>query len=100
MARIIENDGFSSVYLGALRRLVEFLEPTRNKNGNLYRNKARWKVSPWWENFLQHAEKVKIGSDDIRSVSFSDLLTWIRVAVVPSLKLLEQIGKKRKFNIY
>lgn len=100
VARIIENGGFSSVYLGALRGLVEFLEPTRNKNGNLYRNKARWKVSPWWENFLQHAEKVKIGSDDIRSVSFSDLLSWIRVAVVPSLKLLEEIGKKRKFNIY
>ena len=83
-----------------LRDLIEFLDPTKNGNGNLYRNKAKWRVCPWWEHFLAHAEKVKIGSDVERDVTLSDLLKWVRVSVVPSLRLLEQIGLERNFDIY
>lgn len=100
VAKIIEENSVASVYLGVLRGLVEFLNPTKNENGNLYRNKAKWRVCPWWEHFLKHAEKVKVGSDVERDVTLSDLLKWIRVSVVPSLRLLEQIGLNRGFDIY
>lgn len=100
VAQILEQNSVSKVYLGVLRNLVEFLNPTRNRNGNLYRNKDKWRVCPWWEHFLAHAEKVKIGSDVERDVTLSDLLKWVRVSVVPSLRLLEQIGLERNFDIY
>ena len=100
VAKVNQENSFIKVYLGVLRDLIEFLDPTKNGNGNLYRNKAKWRVCPWWEHFLAHAEKVKIGSDVERDVTLSDLLKWVRVSVVPSLRLLEQIGLERNFDIY
>ena len=35
-----------------------------------------------------------------RDVMLGDLLEWLRVAVLPSLALLEMIGDERGFDIY
>lgn len=35
-----------------------------------------------------------------RDVMLGDLLEWLRVAVLPSLSLLEMIGEERGFDIY
>ena len=83
-----------------MRNLIEFLNPTKNQAGNLYKNKDKWAVCKWWRDFLKDAEKVKIGSDAVRDVSFSELLAWLRVSVVPSLRLMEQIGLERGFDFY
>lgn len=96
----IKANSIGEIYFGVLRSLVEFLNPTKNQNGNYYRNKDKWQVCPWWENFLRHAKKVKVGSDVEKLVSIADLLQWIRTAVAPSLRLLEQIGLERDFDIY
>ena len=100
--QFIENGSLGAVYFGVLRGLVEFLNPTKNSKGNYYRNKDKWQVCPWWSNFLRHAEKVKVGSDEQRTVSVAELLQWIRIYVTPSLRLLEQVGlsRNRKFDIY
>lgn len=98
--KIIEANRFAPVYLGVLRSIVEFLNPTRNSDGKILKNKNSWRVCPWWSVFLQECEAVKIGSDDIRQVELGDLLNWIRVAVVPSLRLLEKIGLDQGFDIY
>ena len=98
--KILVVNEFSSVYLGILRSTVEFLNPTRNSKGQILKNKDSWKVCPWWERFLQDCESVRVGSDDIRQIELADLLTWVRIAVVPSLRLLEQIGLDRNFDIY
>ena len=98
--KILETGSVSKVYLGVLRNLVEFLNPTKNKAGNIYKNKDKWQVCKWWRDFLSDAEKVKIGSDAVRDVSLAELLSWIRTAVVPSLRLLEEIGDNRGFDIY
>ena len=102
IAKIIEAGNFGEVYFGVLRKLVEFLNPKRNKNGKVYSNKDYWPVCDWWENFLQGAKAVSVGSDDIRTIELADLLKFIRVQVVPSLRLLEQLGKHTdpKFDIY
>lgn len=100
ITKIIEAGKFSPVYLGILRSTLEFLNPVRNSKGQILKNKHIWKVCPWWENFLQECEAVKIGSDDVRQVELADLLNWVRIAVVPSLRLLEQIGLDHGFDIY
>lgn len=97
---ILKTGSVASVYLGVLRNLIEFLNPTKNQAGNLYKNKDKWTVCKWWCDFLKDAEKVKIGSDAVRDVSFSELLAWLRVSVVPSLRLMEQIGLERGFDFY
>ena len=98
--QILETGSVSKVYLGVLRNLVEFLNPTKNEAGNVYKNKDKWQVCKWWRDFLSDVEKVKIGSDAVRDVSLAELLSWIRTAVVPSLRLLEKIGDNRGFDIY
>ena len=98
--QFIENGSLGIVYFGVLRSLVEFLNPKKNSRGNYYRNKDKWQVCPWWSNFLRHAKKVRVGSDAQREVSFSDLLFWIRTSVVPSLRLLEQVGLEKNFDVY
>lgn len=97
---ILKEGSVACVYLGVLRNLIEFLNPTKNQAGNLYKNKDKWAVCKWWRDFLKDAEKVKIGSDAVRDVSFSELLAWLRVSVVPSLRLMEQIGLERGFDFY
>lgn len=100
--KIIQTGSFGEVYFGVLRSIVEFLNPKRGKNGKVYSNKYYWRVCPWWEKFLQYAKTVRVGSDDVRTIEFADLLRYIRVQVVPSLRLLEQLGKHTdpKFDIY
>lgn len=100
VAKIVEEQSFGRVYFGILRGLIEFLNPTRNGNGNLYKNKDNWRVCPWWEKFLQHAEKVQIGSDASRDISLADTLAWLRTSVLPSLRMVEQIGLDHGFDIY
>lgn len=100
--KIIEADGFGEVYFGVLRSIVEFLNPKRGKNGKVYDNKDFWSVCPWWEKFLRHTKTVRVGSDELRTVELADLLKYIRIQVVPSLRLLEQLGQHTnpKFDIY
>ena len=98
--KLLEVGSVGKVYFGVLRRLVEFLNPTKNGEGNIFKNKDNWRVCPWWDKFLKKTESVRIGSDVDRDLNFADLLAWIRRAVVPSLRLLEQIGDERGFNIY
>lgn len=97
---ILQAKSFGKVYFGILRNLVEFVNPTKNANGNLYRNKNNWKICPWWADFLQNAEKVKIGSDASRETNLPELLEWLRTSVLPSLRLIEQIGLENNFDIY
>ena len=63
------------------------------------KNKARWYKTRWWEKFLEYDEKIDFGIAE-RDVMLGGLLNWIKVSVLPSLSLLEQIGLERGFNIY
>lgn len=98
--RILEARSFGKIYFGILRNLVEFVNPTKNQNGNLYRNKNKWKVCRWWSDFLQNAEKVKIGSDATRETNIPETLEWLRVSVLPSLRLIEQVCLEHGWDFY
>lgn len=98
---LMVNDGqtIGSVFMDSMRDIVEFLEPTKTQEKEIHKNKNRWKVSPWWSKFLDGAGKVKLGEPE-RDLDLGGLLRWLRVSVVPALKLLELLGQEKDFDIY
>lgn len=91
---VMANGEFGETYMAVMRNVLEFLDrPKRIKNKN------RWPVVSWWKDFLAGAGKSKLG-DPERDLDLGRLLRWIRVAVVPSLHLLEDLGKQKHFDIY
>ena len=62
-------------------------------------NKNRWYKTRWWEKFLEYDETIDFSLAE-RDVDLGELLEWLRVAVLPSLSLLEKIGDERGFDIY
>ena len=85
--------------MDTMRDIVEFLEPTKTQAKEIQQNKNRWKVCSWWENFLDGAGKVDLGNPE-KDLDFGRLLQWLRVSVVPSLKMLEELGEEKGFDIY
>lgn len=98
---LMVDDGqtIGSVYMDTMRDIVEFLEPTKTQAKAIHQNKSRWKVSKWWQDFLNGAEKVELGEPE-RDLDLGGLLRWLRVSVVPALKLLEELGEEKKFDIH
>lgn len=95
----IEGQTIGSVFMETMRDIVQFLNPTKTEANEVQQNRSRWKLSPFWEKFLDGAGKVDLG-DPERDLDLGRLLKWLRVAVVPSLKLLEELGNEKGFDIY
>lgn len=97
--KIQDTGSFGEAYLGVMRTTIEFLVPKKTQSGKKYKDKNKWKVCSWWQRFLNDTEKVKLG-DAERDVDLAGLLNWMRVEVVPSLRLLEKLGVEKGFDIY
>lgn len=82
-----------------MRTIVEFLEPTVKQKTAKEQHRERRKVCDWWEEFLSFDEKYTFVSAE-RDVNLSSLLNWLKISVIPSLKLLEVLGEIKGFNIY
>ena len=94
IARILGGESFGMIYKGLMRNAIEFLKVNRSN-----KNKNYWEVCDWWEQFLEGAEKCSLAEPE-RDLDLGRLLRWIRVSVVPSLHLLDEIGQKKGFDIY
>ena len=92
--RFLEGEVVDMIFKSTLRNLLEILTP---KPGDT--NKSRWYKTSWWEKFLEYDEAMDFGIAE-RDVMLGELLEWLRVAVLPSLSLLEEIGSERGFDIY
>lgn len=92
--QFLTGDKVDKIFKMSLRNLLEILTPRRGDA-----NKNRWYKTKWWEKFLAYDETMDFSLAE-RDVMLGDLLEWLRVAVLPSLGLLEQIGDERGFNIY
>ena len=88
------GDKIDKIFKTSLRNLLEILTPKRGDT-----NKNRWYKTKWWEKFLEYDETIDFSLAE-RDVMLGDLLEWLRVAVLPSLSLLEIIGNERGFDIY
>lgn len=82
------------VFMGTLRNLLEILTP-RGKDTN----KTRWFKTKWWQEFLDDGAEMSFGQPE-RDVMLGSLLGWFKVSVLPSLALLEKLGKEKGFDIY
>lgn len=89
---ILNGESVDKIFKSSLRNLLEILTP-RGKNKN------RWYKTKWWEDFLKYDEKKSFDLPN-RDVMLAETLEWLRVAVLPSLNVMEKIGKERGFDIY
>lgn len=92
VADILNGESIDKIFKISLRNLLEILTP-RGKNKN------RWYKTKWWEDFLKYDEKKGFDLPN-RDVMLAETLEWLRVAVLPSLNVMEKIGKERGFDIY
>lgn len=89
---ILNGESIDKIFKASLRNLLEILTP-RGKNKN------RWYKTKWWEDFLQYDERKGFDLPE-RDVMLAETLEWLRVAVLPTLNVMEKIGKERGFDIY
>jgi phage replication initiation protein len=92
--RFLEGEKIDKIFKTSLRNLLEILTP---RHGDT--NKNRWYKTKWWEKFLAYDETMDFSLAE-RDVMLGDLLEWLRIAVLPSLALLEKVGEERGFDIY
>lgn len=93
LSRTTENP-ISEAYYSVLRDTVDFLVPTKDKKGNVYKNKAKWKTSPKYLDFLQNARSAKLEDPD-RLYDLGTVLEWIKYSVTPTLEMCDEIFKGR-----
>lgn len=92
VADILNGESIDKIFKISLRNLLEILTP-RGKNKN------RWYKTKWWEDFLKYDERKGFDLPN-RDVMLAETLEWLRVAVLPTLNVMEKIGKERGFDIY
>lgn len=95
VSKIVEDgQSISSVYMETARDIVEFL--VKNKN---QKNKSRWKVCKWWNDFLDGAEKARLG-DPEKDVDLGRMLRWLRISVLPALHLMDEIFSEQGIDFF
>lgn len=92
--QFLAGEKIDKIFKTSLRNLLEILTPRRGDT-----NKNRWYKTKWWEKFLAYDETMDFSLAE-RDVMLGDLLEWLRVAVLPSLALLEKVGDDRGFDVY
>ena len=90
---LMQCGSLSKVAFGILREIIDFKTPTKNKYGQIYSSKQRWKTVRWWEAFLQQTEKAKLIEPE-KIYDLGSALRWVRIAVVPTLQVLQEIFEK------
>lgn len=91
---ILNGESIDKIFKTSLRNLLEILTPRGTDT-----NKNRWYKTKWWEDFLQYDERKGFDLPE-RDVMLAETLEWLRVAVLPSLNVMEKIGQERGFDIY
>lgn len=77
---------FAELYLKVLAGLIRFVDRGSDKN------KARWKTSEFWSDFIKGSEGVKLKSKNL-DPSLDKTIKWIDESVMTSLQLLAEVAK-------
>lgn len=94
-----ENNPIAEAYYRVLRDTIDFLVPTKGKDGKIYKNKARWKSSPKWLSFLQNSRKA-ILENPSSIYDLGSVHDWILYQVMPTVQMLQEIYKARGLDFY
>lgn len=83
---------FGKLYLEVLAGLIRFVDRGADTN------KARWKTSEFWNNFIKGSEGVKLESKNL-DPSLDKTIKWIDESVLGSLQLLIEVAKKGDLDL-
>lgn len=87
--QIVSGVPIDKVFKTSLRDLLELYTPRKDK----------WYKAKFWEDFLKYDEALTFGNPE-RDVMLGDVLEWLKVAVAPTLGILEEVGRDKGFDIY
>lgn len=92
--QVLGGMSFGMLYKGLMKNAIEFLKVSRsNKNRNY------WKVCDWWTEFLDGAEKCSL-AEPFEVSNFNRTLKWLRLAVLPSIKVIDEVLQSRGLDFY
>lgn len=91
---LVAGTEVGKIFNKSMRRLLELLEPSKTES-----NKSRWEVSKLWDDFLNEQEKADFTPPE-REVTIAETLEWLRLAVLPSISMLEQFFQPHGLDIY
>lgn len=94
-----ESNPIAEAYYRVLRDTIDFLVPTKGKDGKIYKNKARWKSSPKWLSFLQNSRKA-ILENPSSIYDLGSVHDWILYQVMPTVQMLQEIYEARGLDFY
>ena len=92
--KLVKEEDVETLFKKSLRRLLELLVPSKTES-----NKSRWEVAGFWEKFLEINDNYDFSIAE-RDMTIAQTLEWLRVYVLPTLRLWEEIGKANGFDIY
>ncbi len=84
--KLKEGVDFAELYLKVLAGLIRFVDRGADTN------KARWKTSEFWNNFIKGSEGVRLESKSL-DPSLDKTIKWIDESVLTSLQLLAEVAK-------
>lgn len=90
--KLRSGENFSDLYLKVISGLIRFVEPSDDKN------KARWKTSPFWNDFIEGSEPIKLERKNL-DPSLDKTIKWIDESVLGSLQLLIEVAKKGDLDL-
>ncbi len=90
--KLRSGENFSDLYLKVMSGLIRFVEPSDDKN------KARWKTSPFWDDFIKGSAPIKLESKNLYP-SILKTISWVDQSVIGSLQLLVEIAKMGDFDL-
>lgn len=83
----LEEENIGSLISGILRNYINFVNPKKNKKGEIDSNKSRWPISDFWLAFTNAAEPIKLTqvAPDRTIESTKD---WYEKQITPTMALL------------
>ncbi|MFH0374266.1 replication initiation factor domain-containing protein [Streptococcus sp. A22] len=92
VAQLLGNGyNFGEIFKGVLSDLIRFVEPSNDSN------KRRWAVSPWWSEFLESVEPIKLKGREYQP-SLAKTLNWVEASTLTAIKGLSTIAKEEKVD--
>lgn len=79
-----EKHEVGALVCGLLKNYINFLNPTKTADGSIHQNKARWKVSKFWTDFLGDVEKIGL-TEIAPDRTIETTKQWFEKFVTPSM---------------
>lgn len=89
--QLADGHEIGPLFKSSMNEVVTFLSPTRQQKKVKHINKSRWKTTPWWETFLDGAEKISL-STPVPETSLPTIITWLKNSTLPALKALDELN--------